>query len=82
MIDADGTKLAYNYNYTTSRNFVEDVEPDVLTDDNFVSDSVNSIVKIDDTDYSVGKLNAGNALTDLVQNNQAFTDITYTKDKK
>ncbi|MBR1397531.1 MAG: hypothetical protein IJ563_08375, partial [Selenomonadaceae bacterium] len=58
VIDADGTKLAYNYNYVASRNFVEDVEPEVLADDNFASDNVDNLIpQTSNTAVSLTNLN-------------------------
>ena len=43
---------------------------------------MDSIVKSKDVDYSIGKMYTSNELTELAQNTQVLTEITYTKDNK
>ena len=83
IISNDKYKKSATFDTDDERDFVESVG-DVwfANDDNFSTTDMDSIIKVDDTDYSYCNLDAGSVLTALVQNERAFTDITYIKGKK
>ena len=69
--------------YYDDRDFVESVdEPWFAQDNNFETNYMDSIVKVDDTNYSIGKLDTSNVLTDLAQNKQSISNIVYNKNNK